>query len=81
MFVVQRYDLKDYICLPKGVWNKIKVDFSSKYNPSNPAVKLDKIAIGVKKRIEPTVVKCGNCFFAYYLLKYTIICDIMYQLL
>ena len=49
--------MKDYICLPKGVWNKIKIDFSKKYNPANPTVKLDKIHIGVKKRIEPTVVK------------------------
>ena len=22
--------MKDYICLPKGVWNKIKIDFSKK---------------------------------------------------
>ena len=50
-------EMKDYICLPKGVWNKIKIDFSKKYNPANPTVKLDKIHIGVKKRIEPTVVK------------------------
>ena len=50
-------EMKDYICLPKGVWNKIKIDFSKKYNPANPTVKLDKLHIGVKKRIEPTVVK------------------------
>ena len=35
-------EMKDYICLPKGVWNKIKIDFSKKYNPANPTVKLDK---------------------------------------
>ena len=50
-------DMKDYICLPKGIWNKIKVDFSKKYNPTNPTVKLDKIHIGVKKRVEPTNVQ------------------------
>lgn len=62
MEILNQYlpDLKDYICLPKGIWNKIKSDFSSKYNPSNPTVKLEKIAIGVKKRIEPTVVKVDD---------------------
>ena len=62
MEIINNYipEIKDYICLPKGVWNKIKVDFSSKYNPSNPTVKLEKIAIGVKKRIEPTVVKVDD---------------------
>lgn len=62
MEILNQYlpNLKDYICLPKGIWNKIKSDFSSKYNPSNPTVKLEKIAIGVKKRIEPTVVKVDD---------------------
>lgn len=62
MEILNQYlpDFKDYICLPKGIWNKIKSDFSSKYNPSNPTVKLEKIAIGVKKRIEPTVVKVDD---------------------
>ena len=62
MEILNQYlpELKDYICLPKGIWNKVKADFSSKYNPSNPIVKLDKIKIGVKKRIEPTVVKVDD---------------------
>ena len=46
--------------MPKGIWNKIKVDFSKKYNPDNPTVKLDKIVIGVKKRVEPAVVKVDD---------------------
>ena len=53
-------EIKDYICLPKGIWNKIKVDFSKKYNPANPIVKLEKIAIGVKRRVEPTVVQVDD---------------------
>ena len=62
MEILNQYlpELKDYICLPKGIWNKVKTDFSSKYNPSNPIVKLEKIKIGVKKRIEPTVVKVDD---------------------
>ena len=62
MEILNQYlpELKDYICLPKGIWNKVKADFSSKYSPSNPIVKLDKIKIGVKKRIEPTVVKVDD---------------------
>lgn len=46
--------IKDYICLPKGIWNKIKVDYKSKYSQENPKVTLDKIAIGVLRRKEPT---------------------------
>lgn len=59
MEIINNYNsnIKDYICLPKNVWNKIKVDFSKKYNPANPKVELDPISIGVKKRVEPTVVK------------------------
>ena len=62
MEIINNYipSIKDYICLPKSVWNKIKVDFSKKYNPTNPIVKLDKISIGVKKRVEPTVVKVDD---------------------
>ena len=53
-------EIKDYICLPKGIWNKIKVDFSKKYNPANPTVKLEKIAIGVKRRVEPAAVQVDD---------------------
>ena len=62
MEILNQYlpDLKDYICLPKGIWNKIRADFSSKYNPNNPVVKLDKLAIGVKKRVEPVVTKVDD---------------------
>lgn len=56
MEIINNYNpnIKDYICIPKNIWNKIRMDFSKKYSPENPKVILDKIAIGVKKRIEPT---------------------------
>lgn len=56
MEIINNYNpnIKDYICIPKSIWNKIRMDFSKKYSPENPKVILDKIAIGVKKRIEPT---------------------------
>ena len=62
MEILNQYlqELKDYICLPKCIWNKIKADFSSKYNPANPVVKLEPITIGVKKRVEPNVIKIDD---------------------
>ena len=47
-------EIIDYICLPKVVWNKIKVDYKSKYSLDNPKVSLEKISIGVLRRKEPT---------------------------
>lgn len=46
-------NITDYICLPKGIWNRIKVDYASKYSQENPVVHLEKIKIGVLKRKEP----------------------------
>lgn len=46
--------IKEYICIPKAVWLKIKADYISKYTKENPIVKLTPIAIGVLKRKVPT---------------------------
>lgn len=46
--------IKDYICIPTAVWQKIILDYKSKYNKNtNPKPKLNDIRIGVKKRIIP----------------------------
>lgn len=46
-------NIKDYICLPKAVWNKIKADFQAKYSVENPIVHLDDFSTGVIKRQIP----------------------------
>lgn len=46
-------NIKDYICLPKKVWNSIKVDYKSKYSPENTKVSLNPIVTGVIKRKNP----------------------------
>lgn len=48
-------NIKDYICLPKTVWSKIREDYRRKYSKENPTPVLDDIPIGVKRRIVPTV--------------------------
>ncbi len=52
--ILDGYDsgITDYICLPKGIWNKIKKDYLAKYKDT-PIVQLEKIKIGVLKRKEP----------------------------
>ena len=46
--------IKDYICVPTAIWQKIIKDYKSKYNKAtNPKPSLDNIRIGVKKRIVP----------------------------
>ena len=64
MEILANYNLgfKDYICLPKAVWNKIKADYRSKYSSSNPKPTLDPINIGVVKRkqTEENIVKEDN---------------------
>ncbi|MDE7161640.1 MAG: hypothetical protein K2N65_02650, partial [Anaeroplasmataceae bacterium] len=42
-----------YICIPKAIWNKILVDYKSKYSAENPIVHLEKIRVGVLRRKEP----------------------------
>ena len=50
--------IKDYICLPTAIWQKIILDYKSKYNKNtNPKPKLNDIRIGVKKRIIPNTPK------------------------
>lgn len=50
-------NITDYICLPKTIWNRIKVDYASKYSQENPVVHLEKIKIGVLKRKEPEQIE------------------------
>ena len=46
-------NITDYICIPKAIWNKILVDYKSKYSAENPIVHLEKIRVGVLRRKEP----------------------------
>ena len=46
-------NIKDYICIPQAIWNKIRVDYAKKYK-ENPKPILDEIKIGVKRRIIPS---------------------------
>lgn len=48
-------NIKDYICLPKAVWSKIREDYRKKYSKENPTPVLDDIPIGIKRRIVPAV--------------------------
>lgn len=56
MEIFDNYNLniKDYICLPKKVWNIIKADYRSKYSVETPVVTLNKINTGVLRRVEPS---------------------------
>ena len=46
-------NIKDYICLPKKIWNVIKTDYMAKYHADGKAVVLNPIQLGVLKRKEP----------------------------
>ena len=46
-------NITDYICIPKALWNKIRVDYKTKYSAENPIVHLEKIRVGVLRRKEP----------------------------
>ncbi len=48
-------NIKDYICIPKTVWSKIRLDYKNKYSADNPKPKLEEIAIGIKRRVIPNV--------------------------
>ncbi len=54
--ILRNYQLnfKDYICIPKAVWNKIKADYRLKYRPDQPMVELSPISTGVLKRKVPS---------------------------
>ena len=46
--------IKDYICIPTSIWQKIIKDYKSKYNKTtNPKPSLENIRIGVKRRKMP----------------------------
>ena len=53
MFSELGLNIKDYICLPKAVWQRILADWKSKYNESNLTPSLEEFSINVKKRIIP----------------------------
>ena len=57
MFNELGLNIKDYICLPKQVWQKILADWKSKYSESNPTPSLDEFSINVKKRVIPTIIE------------------------
>ena len=48
-------NIKDYICIPKTVWSKIRLDYKSKYSSDNPNPVLEDIPIGIKRRVIPSV--------------------------
>ena len=48
-------NIKDYICLPQSVWNRIFTDYKSKYSKDNPKPILEEFKTGVKKRTVPQV--------------------------
>ncbi len=54
--ILNEYDLniKDYICIPKEVWSKIKVDYMNKYKKGGE-IKLDPVRTNVKRRKVPEV--------------------------
>ncbi len=47
-------DIKDYICVPKEVWSKIKVDYASKYKKGGEII-LNPVRTNVKRRRIPEV--------------------------
>ena len=49
--------IKDYICIPHELWNKIALDYKNKYSKDNTKPALENIRIGVKKRVIPQMVK------------------------
>jgi len=50
-------NIKDYICIPKAVWSKIRIDYKNKYSLENPKPVLDDIKIGIKKRVIPSFIE------------------------
>lgn len=56
MEIFNEFDLniKDYICIPKAVWSKIRIDYKKKYEAGNQQPILDDIEIGVNRRVIPT---------------------------
>ena len=48
-------NIKDYICIPKAIWSKIRIDYANKYK-TNPKPVLEDIKIGIKRRVIPSVI-------------------------
>ena len=53
-------NIDDYICIPKAVWSKIRLDYKNKYSQGIKKPSLDEIPIGVKKKIIPTSFEKTN---------------------
>lgn len=49
-------NIKDYICIPKAIWSKIRIDYANKYK-TNPKPTLDDIKIGIKRRVIPNNIE------------------------
>jgi hypothetical protein len=47
-------NIKDYICVPKAIWNVIKKDYGAKYKSGILKPVLEDVRIGVKRRVVPT---------------------------
>lgn len=47
-------NIKDYICVPRNVWSKIKTDYMAKFRSGIEKPTLNEIEIGVLKRVTPT---------------------------
>ncbi|MBO5711361.1 MAG: DNA polymerase III subunit gamma/tau [Acholeplasmatales bacterium] len=50
-------NIKDYICVPRNIWSKIKADYLAKFRSGIEKPELNEIEIGVLKRIIPTKKK------------------------
>lgn len=53
IFANEGIEIKDYICVPQGVWSKIAKDYKSKYAKGDTKPQLSPIRIGIKKRVVP----------------------------
>ncbi|MCR5350405.1 MAG: DNA polymerase III subunit gamma/tau [Acholeplasmatales bacterium] len=57
--ILSEYDIniKDYLCITRESWEKIKVDFKNKYSPSNPKPSLEEMRLYVKRRVTPEFIE------------------------
>lgn len=53
-------NIRDYVCIPRDVWDVIKKDFRAKYSLANPTPSLESVRIGVKRRVVPTIQEQAN---------------------
>ena len=59
-------NIKDYICVPKAIWNVIKKDYGTKYKSGIQKPVLNDIRIGVKRRQIPTSEVNNNLYEDVY---------------